>query len=289
MEIMLYPLLILLSLCIKDSFIDKLFHVKNQLLRVLESQYSKGQRLYGQIMFLRADSSLNELQSYKFFNDLISDILNFSNTYGSPLQAPRDVIKSSLLKDLSRQKKMGELISSSLGQFFVAAMITWAFLFYSASILSFQISYFFIVPIVIWQVFGLITFLWLHKKLYHRDLAVFEMAFKSIYRLKLLFQIGIGVNEAIEKSNILSLYESSQGKLRTHLSRLESILEQRKERGEPVEEEMTLFTNEIWELFDFEAEKMEKRVTILRFLWLCLFYFSVYLIAVFLFLTKMSF
>ncbi len=288
MEIMLYPILIIVPFLLKDSFIDKLESSKNQIVRQFEGQVRRGERFYSQIMFIRPGADYSSLTQYKFFNEIVENILNYANIYGAPTTSALNMVKKSLLADISRQRILSKCISSALSSFIVASIITWAFGYYSTSIMSIETSPLLYLGVLLWQFGGVFTYQKILKYLQMNRLKIYDPTFKCIYTIQSLSQVGLCVNDVIDKSKLINLYEIKNSKLVFHLQRLEQILEERKNQGSPILDELEIYIEQTWELFDQEARKYEKQATVLKFLWLCIFYFSTYLFMIFLLLNQMS-
>lgn len=281
MEFLLYPFIIALPFLLRDSLIDRLLSSINQVLRVLESDYTRGQRFYKEIMFLSREQGVEKLVNYKFYRKLVQTIIENSNEYGSPMRAPMEVLKKSLLADLSKQKKLQELRNSAYGNFLMAALITWLFGHYSTLTLGQNINSWVYLMIGGWQVFGILSFAEVLKRLEVKKLADFELIFSKVYSLRLLSLAGVCVNDLVRKSGIENLYDLKVPGLIHHLERLEHIIEQRIKKGEEIDDELVLFIDELWELYDIRSVSYKKIVTFLKFIWLCLFFFSSYLFIVF--------
>jgi len=288
MEIMLYPILMALPFLIKDTVLNKLLVLKNQQVRRLEGQVRKGERLYSQIMFIRPDLCIKDLPEYKFFKDLILETLELAKMYGAPFKKPIDLIKISLLKDLERQRKSSSLKFSAVANFFMASIITWLFAFYTAAVLSLELSTWIITLMGLWQIIGFLTYLILVSKLESKLLAPFDRVFNCLYTIQSLSHVGLCVNEVISKSSLVSLYDIQVKKLQNHLSRLEYILEERKVQGSSILNELQIFIEQTWELFEHQAKLLEKLMVVIKFLWLCIFFFSTYLVVVFILLNQMN-
>lgn len=288
MEYMLYPLIIIIPFLIKDQFIDKLISVTNQLVIKFEGPYGKGQRLYTRLLMSDQLRDMSGVPQYKFYNDLIFDVISHSNEYGTPLDGPMDTLKRALTNDLKAEKKNSQLIFSALGNFVAAAVVTWLFCLYATNALGNKLPTVFMVVMLAWHVLGVTSFLYAINRQKENTLCKFNQLFLYIYKFKLLCQSGVCVNEAIARSEIIEIFKLSISGLEYYHSRLEKIIENRIRRGEPIDRELTLFQEEIWSLYENRCERLKVHVTVMKFVWLCVFFLTSYLAVVYIVLNGMG-
>ena len=232
-------------------------------------------------MFLDASKGLEELPSYKFYDELAYNVIESSNELGTPIRSPIEVLKKSLLTDLGKQKKVQELRLSAYYSFIIATIITWLFSHYSSVVLNYKMSFVISSMMIIWQLIGVTSYKYVLTKIEAKKLKDFEHIFKKIYSFRLLSMAGVCVNELISRSRIDELYDLKIPELHHHLSRFEIIIEQKIKHGSEIDAELLMFIDELWELYDQHSLKFQKIITILKFTWLCLFFFSTYLLGVF--------
>jgi hypothetical protein len=232
-------------------------------------------------MFLAQSNDFKELPKYKFYDELTYNIMESSNELGTPIRSPMEVLKKSLLVDLGKQKKIQEIRSSAYCSFVIASLITWLFSYYSSVVLSFKMSLWTSLSMIIWQLIGLSSYKYVITKLEKKKLKDFDHIFNKVYSFRLLSMAGVCVNELIARSRISELYDLKVANLQHHLSRFEMIIEHRIKHGSQIDSELLLFIDELWDLYDQHSIKFQKFMTILKFIWLCLFFFSTYLVGIF--------
>jgi hypothetical protein len=248
--------------------------------------YLQGQTLYNEIIGIR--SSEKSLSEYKFFDELIYEVLESSKRFGTPKDNAIFSIKKALMKDIQSEKKLTKLYSSSILTFLAASLITWVFSYYSSMALGRQLSFSFIIIAISWQLTGLVLFFFIYKKLNENTLRPFDRVFKSFYLLNLFIEISLPVGEILKTSKVSAIFVSKIKGIETLKERIVSLVEVREKQGANVKQDFRSLVEELWLLYDEHCHKLEKKVTILKFLWLCVFFFSVYLASIFNILGAMA-
>jgi hypothetical protein len=251
----------------------------NRLRSIFLPKYYIGQKLYNGLILHQ--SVPQKLDSYKFYDSLVYEIDECSRRFGTPRNGPLLTVKKALVKDLEYDKKIYKIFSSALLTFLAAALITWMFSTYANQALRTKMSYSYILMALSWQIIGVSSFALILSRLRDRLMNRFGGLFQSFYMISLFSEVGMPIETLLSSSKVDTLYSAKLKGLDALKERLKSLVHAQQSHGLPIKEELTQLIDELWLLYGEYCQKLEKQVLLLKFIWLCVFFFSLYLASIF--------
>ncbi|EQC46598.1 hypothetical protein [Bacteriovorax sp. Seq25_V] len=253
----------------------------------LPDNIDAGNQLFNKLLSLNQTRVLPKCAEYKFYNGVILQVIESSKTMGTPLIPIVNKLKKALLNDIKIEKEIRKLKSGAILSFIFSMVITWLFIFYCVEMLNLKTDMTTIVLLFIWQIFGLVTFGGAYKILLRKTLSCYESFFSKIYLFDLSHMAGLSVSELIKKVNFQSLNIQKGHKLSVYLERLSLLIDSKQRLGIKIGDDIELLVDELWGSYQHECEALKTKVTIMKFIWLCIFFLSTYLISLYTVLGKM--
>lgn len=229
---------------------------------------------------IKIKNSTLTLPKYKFYTDLIYSILEFSTKYGSPLRNTSKNIRLGLTKDYQFERKILKEFLGGLTQFALITIIIWLFASAVQTVMKVEISISTKIIMSTLQLIGVLLFIFTGKVVRKKEFRGFANYFSSIYILRSLVEVGVPIKTAIELSKVGSttiIRPSYFTHIKTRISRM---IERVQKSGTPILSEIEETTNELWYLHDDSFEKYIKKISVLKFGVLALFYLSSYFVFV---------
>ena len=245
---------------------------------VFSTQLSVGQELYNATL---AGRHLDYENHYKFFNELLFEVENMAKRFGAPRKWALFSLKQGMKRDLDQERKIKSSFASALLTFSASAFVTWSFTFFTLSAMKIGLSYSFITLSITWQLIGVMVFILLFNKMKQRLLEKFYQLFRSSYKLAILSQVSISTDELISMSDVNKALGNQQTDISHLQDRILILIEQRRLQGQSIKDDLMQTIDEIWMFYAQRCEVLHKHVTILKFIVLCVFFFSTYLISIF--------
>lgn len=242
----------------------------------------RGQELILAIADCEAKLSLGQkilagfLPRYKFYTDLLEQLFVAHRSLGIGIKKFIPEIRLALIRDLQFERKVLDEIISALLQFLVIAATTWSFVFLSKSLVQIPLDKLTAFFMIFLQVFGATLFFYLVRLLKQRIFAPFSMAIEELYQFSALLEVGLPVNEVVQRSGIL------QGSLSNHknfinlAARAKKLVARMKEAGLSPKDEAQEIIREIWHLQEVHFQKFTKMVQVLKFTLLAFFFLPAY-------------
>lgn len=242
---------------------------------------SRGKCLYEALLHTNGTSNALDLPQYKFYTSIVFMILTTSKKLGSSLHYPLSIIKKSLLKDIEFQTKLQGFIGETYSQFIVMMLICWGFTIYSGSMLNLEFDILLSLALFLWQLVGLISFYFIYRK----ETLNLEKSINPLYTNFLMYQALLNVSMPISQIKMNCDFNSLVNvKLRGadfYISRFFKLVEIREKYGKETGQEMELLLEDLNGFYDSTLAKCLKKMTVFKFIWLCVFYLSSYLISVY--------
>lgn len=216
------------------------------------------------------------LPEYKFYTSLIIQLMQFHRTMGVGIKKIIPELRANLIKDIQFEKKVFSEISSSIAQFVIVTFVTWAFILLSTSILDLPIKLGYAVTIIVLQITGAIVFIFFIKKMKRKIFSPFYFSLSEIYFFSVLYEVGVPLNDAIDKSNIMVGDLVAVPKLSVFSDRVLKLIDRLRQTGMPLGVELGEIKQELWHLQDQDFTKFTKLLQMAKFFTLSLFYLPAY-------------
>lgn len=290
-----YGLLIILLYRLSDQFWDGLLewleerreYAKAQWARQKETLpfFSERGRGEGLLLFLQeAEARIalgsklipGDMKQYKFYTDLLEQLFESHRKLGAGLKKMIPDIRRAITRDLQFEKQiLGEIVGA-LVQFMLIALTTWGFVFLSSLLVEIPLSGFILSCMLILQVSGAALFFILMRALKKKMFSSLAQALCELTRFQTMINTGLSVNEVLLRSNILggALVESRA--LSPFAGRVKNLISRMKATGlSPVEETQEILKG-LWHFQGEQFQKFTKRVQLLKFVVLALFFLPAY-------------
>lgn len=258
------------------------FTARNRSILTSSNSSSHGRLLYNELLILAQSKSLKSgTPEYKFFNGLINLILESSRNLGTPLIPIIGKLKKALLQDVKIENEIEKFLKNSLLTFFISVAITWGFLKYSSSMLKLELDLFTVVALIFWQLLGILSFPILFKKLVKAKLEIYNLFFEKIYIFDLCHMAGISSLEILKKCRFQDLNIKKGHRLSIYLDRLSILVDAKQRYGTQISHDLELLVDELWSHYQGDCEALKTNVTVVKFIWLCIFFLSTYLLSLY--------
>jgi hypothetical protein len=239
--------------------------------------------------FIDPKMILTNLPEYKFYTALIFELMHFHRTMGTGIKKILPEIRQNLIKDLQFEQKVFSEISSSLAQFLIVTFVTWAFIFLSSSILDLPIKLYYSLAVISLQLTGAMVFSILLKNIKRKIFSPFYSSFSEIYIFSVLYEVGLPLNDALDRSNILQGDLVAVPKLANLAERVLKLIDRLRQTGVPIGVEVGEIKQELWHLLDQDFTKFTKLLQMAKFFTLSFFYlpaYFLYLVSIFKFFME---
>lgn len=222
-----------------------------------------------------------ELPKYKFFTDLILELLQLHKKLGINLSLYLPKIRLELQRDHRFEKKLHELMLNCIWQFLIIISVTWGFISFSSMMIAVFPSGKVISSILFLQMLGAIVFFYMKVFLYKKTFAELEQIIEKFYKFLSLVDVGIPISKILEYSQINALGKVKQKDLRSYAQRVHSLLTYWQQNGHSPKNEMTEILEDVWALKESLFEAFLKKLEVLKFIVLALFYLPAYFLYLF--------
>jgi len=278
-----YHIILLLSLVII------LFLLPNQLYDYLQYKYSKIQQKVKKTIGLDLIKNAEELISccssvhslkksdlkdvkYKFFTDLLLNILLLHRSLGTPLKKYMLEIRTAMQRDIRCEKKIYYEKQKTLLQSVFLMILMFCFIYVYKSELNIQISNKVTFIILFSQLAGVYVVNIIYNKIkyiYFNDYSIF---FEVLYKLKVKMEVGGSIQSILLNSNLNLAYQLKSKTLSSQIIRLHKLIESWRHTGESISVEIEELITEVNHLFNDSLDKFLESIVFVRFLSLLLFF-----------------
>lgn len=216
------------------------------------------------------------LARYKFYTDLLEQLFESHRKMGIGIKKFIPEIRLALIGDLKFERK---ILSESIGtflQFLVIALTTWSFVILSSSLVSIPLNMTILLCMVLFQTSGVLLFFYLLKYFKSKTFNKFNNAFQEIYLFSTLLDVGIALNEALDRSALLN------GSFMTHKAffnlstRVKKLIERLKTTGLSPKDEVQEIIEALWQEQEETFLKFTKIVQVIKFGILAFFFLPAY-------------
>jgi len=213
---------------------------------------------------------------YKFYTNLISELLAYTRKLGGSSKNIFKEIRTGLIRDDQFEKKLKKLRQGSYLQFMATTLITWVFIAFSRSILELRPMPKILLTIVVLQILGLYSFSILVRRSQKSSFSSFGNYLKKFYLFKSLLSRSFPVGRAIDEVGLMELFGNQNRALKNLNSRLRNSLEKLQIQGRPINDDLQKCIEEIWFLQELEFEQFNKKVGALKLFIIPTFFLSGY-------------
>lgn len=206
-----FPLVLIF---LPDSFWQKLKVQCTRIFLYFKNIFPKKRSFYGQILLNRAEQlGSNALKTkvdsiehinYKFYGKLFIQLLSLNSLFGTSVKASIQFFRKSLQKDLMFQRKLEKSQSEAFLQMIFMGLVIWGFFLIFNQLLKIRVSFSYILIVIIYQMLGLLSYLYIEKAIRLRKLKSSFDILKSLIQFFSLLETGISNQEILEKSDIVS-------------------------------------------------------------------------------------
>ncbi len=217
-----------------------------------------------------------QLAQYKFYSALLEQVFDSNRKLGIGVKKFITELRKALIQDLQFERKIFNECIGSILQFSVISLTTWSFVFLSNRLVNVPLIKSVAVAMLVLQLFGAVLFFIALKKIKFHIFKHFEKVFLELYSLTIYLDVGLPLNECLERSQIMqgSLMNASGFSL--FAIRVRALLERLKHSGISPKEELQEIIEGVWHLQSETFFKFTKLVQILKFTILAFFFLPAY-------------
>ena len=224
------------------------------------------------------ESSGSVVPKYKFYSNVIEELLRFRNSYGAEIRTSLKEIRGALSLELKEVKKVKELMQGGYFQYLFMSCFIWCFAISSESLLEVKLSFEGIALIAVWQALGFALLVLLVQKYYQILFKPFDAYFMQLYRLKTMLRASRPLDD------IVKIVGSSKEKtyFRDIDIRVALLFKEIKQKGMIDLKEVDYLLLELWDQFELQFDRLSSRLTILKLASLVLFVLPSFFVLIFL-------
>lgn len=221
------------------------------------------------------------LPRFKFYTDLLEQIFDNHRRLGIGVKKFIPEIRMALIRDLQFEKKILDEILSAFLQFMVIGATTWSFVFLSKGLVSIPLDIFTVTLMLTLEGLGTLVFFYLMRRFKTKSFAPFCAAIEELYLFSALMDVGLPINEVLQRSGILKGSLSGHKFFLNLFTRLKMQIARMKDTGISPKEEVSEIIREIWHLQEVHFHKFTKMVQVLKFAVLAFFFLPAYFLYLF--------
>ncbi len=247
-----------------------------------KNELERGKFLYQFLLNANVFTDFSKLNHFRFYNDLLEKSVLFSKNYGASFRKPLHVIKRSLLKEIDIVRKSKTFQGQTNAQFFVMMMICWGFSFYSANLMGTKLNSSMLVALFLWQMIGFISFNHVFRLRNERMTSKYSLLFKNFITYQTLLEVSLPISEVKRLCHFSDLVSVEDKGLKFFIDRFFSLIKIREEQGRETAEDISFLLDDFRLFYEEALDGNLKFLTVLKFIWLVVFFLSTYLVSVYL-------
>lgn len=218
------------------------------------------------------------LPPFKFYSSLCIEIIHQAKKLGVEYKSILSDIRLQAQSDFRFSIKILQVFWEALAQFGVLFFVTWGFAGAIYYIFKEKLSWEFIILVLSLQVLGTVIFSLFYYVKVRRNNLIFTHYFSCLYIFKGLLKINLPVKILCEKSQILTLLESTKGFSDIRDS-LKSLINQMINLGgEGVDERVELICSELLFKQEVSFDKIYKQTQTIKLVVILFFFVPAYLL-----------
>lgn len=224
------------------------------------------------------DYSKRQLPKYKYFTEIIEQLLEYRNKYGAKIESSLREFKGHIQKEKKFDQKISDSLKSGITQYLFISLFTWFFLFYAKTMIDVSLNKIELICLLLWQFFGLLFYISVFEILKKHSLSPFSILIECVYKFKTLVSFSRSVNQI--RDEVLPKGYTFKGDLLLVFEKIELILQKMLTKGKYRPDELDGVIIETWDLLEINLERFEKKMNLLKFFILALFVLPSYLVTV---------
>ena len=277
-------------------FNSSLISLANNMIQILKEFHSRltkgflisrGENLIKQLghfevsFLVKFKKNTDSIISYKFYSTILELLLTLNKKFGAPIKSRVKIIKRSLVKDIHLEKKLLAEIKGGLFQFILISFITWFFIYFVEKMLLLKLNQSVALLIIFLQISGLIIFLTAYNFIKKREYKDFDTIIKMITVMNVLLEVGLPQTKIVEYAGSNELSNLKKKNLISICDRFKLLIISWQKHGISIMDDLSILEEEISFVLDESGRLFFKKVEILKYTILTLFYLSAYFIYLF--------
>ncbi|OFZ72010.1 MAG: hypothetical protein A2451_10650 [Bdellovibrionales bacterium RIFOXYC2_FULL_39_8] len=219
-----------------------------------------------------------DIPQYKFYTDILKKLIYYAKLYGGNFKESLSQLKKGVIKDIQFERALRKEVEGAYLQFFFISLITWFFVYMVGQSVEVKLSMLSKIFMLAMQLSGALFFALFYQRLQQLTFAPFWKFFNTIFIFQSLIGVGLSQKEIIHHAESSALTEDQrQRKFLSYLVlRLESLIFNWQRSGQPIGTELAEIQEELWFNVGQESIQFLKKLNIIKFLVVVLFYLSTY-------------
>ncbi|MCO4754491.1 MAG: hypothetical protein KC478_08405 [Bacteriovoracaceae bacterium] len=251
------------------------------------SKEKAGKQLYQELLnvnrFYLAKGQTVELTRYKFFTELLDELLKSYRSTGANIFEHIAETRKNLLLDIKQEKKLKTAASSSFAEMAMIFGMSVLFVSFAIAYAEIKIPTIFLIIAFSWQLLGSTCFFWVMRRLRVKRFGPFFSYLKSASFLDIYIKTNRPVNLIAKQLNLAQL---PKDKSLEHIKdRMDLILSQIKNQGVYDQQQGRELGLECWFCYEQKLDSFLQEIKKLKLATITLFFLASYL---FLFFSLVS-
>lgn len=239
-----------------------------------------------QILGRNGGQEIEAIPSYKFYHHLASLLQSQKYRMGISIEVPLKELLSGLGKERGFTAKIRGQFQGSYLQFLLVSFITWSLCFAMSALLELELKMSQRIIILALQLLGLLSFLCSFYFLYQKVFQAFSAFFELFYTCRSLWSANFPIGEI---GRIMAKIQVRQTKLMKPLyAKFTQVMELGTTYGTVGDSDVTLLLSELWDLHELSLENFIRRLMVIKFIHLIIFFVSSYFLLLYFTLDQLQ-
>lgn len=216
---------------------------------------------------------------FKNYPILLNELNHFERHFGIGVRDFLLEVRLGIMKDLLFEtKKHQEKINGLWQMGFMSALI-FGFIYLTSAQLELTFSRTFLALILLWQLFGVVVFLWGLKKVEWWFFYRYYLILNHLFSLRAWSELDVNSDkmQQVFQRFQSELAKAGQKKFAFLTERIARLLNQQRELGVSIKLELKEVQMQVWEERHFEFDQFQKKIVFFKFMITALFFLSTYL------------
>lgn len=207
---------------------------------------------------------------HHYICDLITELLEWHRRSGVDILDGLTSLRGKLKEQLALERRVREVIFQGVLQNLMVAGIVWLLIVSFNFFLNVHLSLRFYLLIGLWQIFGIITFIWLCLKVFKKQFEEFASVQGCIIKLISLHEYACPYAEMLQRCGYNQLKIKNRNFNNIKIG-LEDALRKHLDYGVSISRDLTLINCELESVLELVIARFKKHLEVIKFAFLVLF------------------
>ena len=216
---------------------------------------------------------------FKNYPMLLNELNHFERQFGIGVRDFLLEIRLGIMKDILFETKKSQEKMNGLWQMAFMSLLIFGFIYLTAVQLELKFSALFLMGIFLWQIFGVMFFLWGLKRIERWFFHHYYQILSHLFSLRAWCELDVNSEKLSQNFQHFQneVSKSGQKKFAFLFVRISRLINQQRELGVSIKGELRELQMQIWEERHFEFEQFQKKIVFFKFAITAIFFLSTYL------------